>query len=280
MSIPRLDSAPGKRAAQDSGSSDAGAGPGPGPGGGSGSSSSSSSCTASSSASSSSVQQRPTKQQRPSPRPAAVDAPAPVEGAEIDIGAQLEVRWHLNMDDSEVDVWWKCTVEAKAEGALAVEATSTLRQQQAWVLLYRAMPEYSYEEERRTVAFVGDHMLIDLDTRREVMIAAAAEGVEEEQVEEGAGLMHFRREGESAEPPPLLEVGTAIKARWSGGDEYYAGFVAGINYDGTYAVEYADHDREDAVRRELIEVVEDAAGGADGGGWPLLLPLARSPRGC
>ena len=68
--------------------------------------------------------------------------------------------------------------------------------------------------------------------------------------------MLWRAEGDSTEPPPLLQMGTRVKARWRGGEQYHAGRILGLNLDGTYKVDYADNQLELSVAREFFEVVE------------------------
>jgi hypothetical protein len=97
------------------------------------------------------------------------------------------------------------------------------------------------------VSFVAKHLLVDLQTRR--ASAASGGGLEE-------GVMQWRVAGDDHEPPELLHVGTRIKARWQGQEEYHAGRVAGLNMDGTYRVDYADGHFEESVTRDLMEVVE------------------------
>ena len=46
----------------------------------------------------------------------------------------------------------------------------------------------------------------------------------------------------------------SVKARFKGGDSWFAGRITALNTDGTYAVHYADGDIETHVARDLIEV--------------------------
>jgi hypothetical protein len=50
-------------------------------------------------------------------------------------------------------------------------------------------------------------------------------------------------------------VPCSIKARFKGGDTWYAGKISALNRDGSYAVHYADGDMESNVHRDLIEVI-------------------------
>ena len=166
-------------------------------------------------------------------------------GVELRRGMALEVRWMVEQstedgESSSEAVWWPCTlgdVAAASEGDGDWEGTLT----------YDAMLERGFDAEKRTVSFVAAHLLVDLQTRR--ASAASGGGAEE-------GIMQWRVAGDEHEPPELLHVGTRIKARWQGREEYHAGRVAGLNMDGTYRVDYADGAFEESVARELIEVVE------------------------
>jgi hypothetical protein len=56
-----------------------------------------------------------------------------------------------------------------------------------------------------------------------------------------------------------LDVGVAIEARYGGDAKYYPGKIEKDNGDGTYAIVYADGDREPGVARGLIRAVQAAA---------------------
>ena len=166
-------------------------------------------------------------------------------GVELRRGMALEVRWMVEQstedgESSSEAVWWPCTL---GDVAAASEGDGDWE----WTLTYDAMLERGFDAEKRTVSFVAAHLLVDLQTRR--ASAASGGGAEE-------GIMQWRVAGDEHEPPELLHVGTRIKARWQGGEEYHAGRVAGLNLDGTYRVDYADGAFEESVARELIEVVE------------------------
>lgn len=165
-------------------------------------------------------------------------------GVELRRGMQLEVRWVIEGgeegSDAEV-VWWPCTLGE------AVASNDCSSDHLEWTLAYDAMPERGFGAEERTVSFTAKYLLVDVQTRRE---SAASGGGQEE------GLMQWREAGDEHEPQELLQVGTRIKGRWQGGEEYHAGRVAGLNLDGTYRVDYADGNYENSVARDLIEVVE------------------------
>lgn len=187
--------------------------------------------------------------QAPGPSPAE-KASSERTGVELKRGVQLEVRWVIEQTNEDTgkseseSIWWACTLG----DAVAGEGTPGVWE---WMLTYDAMPERGFDAEERTVRFVSKHLLIDVQTRR--ASAGSGGGAEE-------GMMQWRVAGDEHEPPELLHVGTRIKARWQGGEEYHAGRVAGINMDGTYRVDYADGSLEESVDRDLMEVVEvDAA---------------------
>ena len=166
-------------------------------------------------------------------------------GVELRRGMALEVRWVVEQSTEEGQssseaIWWPCTL---GDAAAASEGVGDWE----WTLTYDSMLERGFDAEKRTVSFVAAHLLVDLQTRR--ASAASGGGAEE-------GIMQWRVAGNEHEPPELLHVGTRIKARWQGGDEYHAGRVAGLNMDGTYRVDYADGSFEESVARELMEVVE------------------------
>ena len=188
----------------------------------------------------------------PEPPPAAAvpGAPAPAEaqcGVEVRAGMRLEVRWTI----ADETIWWPCTIEGvRGDGGDLRELGNE------WEVTYDAMPEYEYEEEHRRVIFVGRELLVDLETRREA-----------EDGEAEGGLMQWRPEGDSSEPDELLQAGTRVKARWQGGPTFHTGRVAALNYDGTYAIDYADGDVEPEVPRNLIEVVEIDDASSEGGDY-------------
>eukprot|EP01043_Picozoa_sp_COSAG02_P063256 COSAG02_NODE_8918_length_2400_cov_3.677097_2_plen_337_part_00 len=185
---------------------------------------------------------------------AEASGPSPAEkacseqtGVELRCGMQLEVRWVVEQPNEETGestseaIWWGCTLG----DAVASEDKATGDWE--WKLTYDAMLERGFDAEDRTVSFVAKHLLVDLQTRR--ASAASGGGLEE-------GVMQWRVAGDEHEPPELLHVGTRIKARWQGQEEFHAGRVAGLNMDGTYRVDYADGHFEESVTRDLMEVVE------------------------
>ena len=71
-------------------------------------------------------------------------------------------------------------------------------------------------------------------------------------------------EEEAEEEAPLpegsLPLGTAVKARYQGGERYCAGVIHAAHADGTYDVLYEDRVLEQYVPLDVIEVVEMDAG--------------------
>ena len=193
---------------------------------------------------------------KPSPRDesrSAVEAELSAKvGVQMRSGMRLEVRWVLEEGGGEaegaaaaeptesVPIWWACTL-----GAAAATADASVGRE--WTVRYDAMEERGFGVEERLVAFQSKELLVDTQTRRD---SAGSGGGGEE------GLMQWRVEGDSTEPPSLLQMGTRVKARWRGGEQYHAGRILGLNLDGTYKVDYADNQLELSVARDLIEVVE------------------------
>jgi hypothetical protein len=89
----------------------------------------------------------------------------------------------------------------------------------------------------------------------------------------------------SGQPSSGFGFGAAIKSRFGGKRTYFPGKISNVNSNGTYAIEYADGDKEDNVAAELvraageIESVEDAV--AEGGclavGRPVLARFEGEP---
>ena len=75
---------------------------------------------------------------------------------------------------------------------------------------------------------------------------------------EAEGEVEGEEEAEAGSPVPegALALGTAVKARYQGGDKYCAGMIHAANPDGTHDVLYDDHVLEQGVPRDMIEVVE------------------------
>jgi len=213
---------------------------------------------------------------RPSllPAPALEDAILQIKmkfNVEMEIGKRLEVCWEVVDDAPEVDekeetsadaptestatdavevdpehVWWGCRV-AELVGLDSEDGP-------VWNLVYDAkvVDGKEFAPEERNVAFCGKNMLIDLESN-------------ERRVGGGdLGLMQWRVEGSKDDLPPLLPVGLSIKARFKGGDTWYAGKITALNRDGSYAIHYADGDMESNVHRDMIEFVEDEEDEAEG----------------
>jgi hypothetical protein len=51
------------------------------------------------------------------------------------------------------------------------------------------------------------------------------------------------------------QVGERVDAKWKGGSQFYAGTIAAVNRDGTFAVHYDDGDKDGAVAESSIKFV-------------------------
>lgn len=173
----------------------------------------------------------------------ALDVASKTSGIHFDVSkTRLEVCWEVADDEAEdpkpITLWWGCTV--------AELVSEHPRHGPVWLLKYdeKDVDTKTFDAEERTVVFCTSDLLIDLD--------AASEG--------GGGgskgLMQWRLEGASTEPAPILPVGQPVKARFRGGEAWFAGSVKDLHTDGTYDITYEDGDEETAVARELIEPVE------------------------
>ena len=161
----------------------------------------------------------------------AVEAASKASGVSFEVGkTRLEVCWEVADDEAEdpkaIKLWWGCT--------LAELVAEHPKHGPIWLLKYdeKDVDAKTFDAEERTVVFCTPDLLMDLD--------AAAEG--------GGGgskgLMQWRLEGASTELAPILPVGQPVKARFRGGEVWFAGCVKDLHTDGTYHIVYEDGDEE------------------------------------
>ena len=208
--------------------------------------------------------------------PAKVARPTGIalDAARLAVGERIEVLWEVEMSDgADERVWWGAVIKA-AEDDDNAESSSAAGEVR---LEYEAQHGFGTEERRVLVlegSYVWDRVLGErLPFRKEgeegPPLAEAEEGeesagIKEEGAEDDDGEEQAEADDEDGDegPPPegALPVGTAVKARFQGGERAYAGTIHKARADGTYDVLYdADQVLEEGVPLDVIQVVEMSA---------------------
>jgi hypothetical protein len=185
-----------------------------------------------------------------------------LSSANLAVGERVEVLWEVEMSDgSDEKIWWGAVILADAEGG---DEPGACR------LEYEA--QHGFETEQRRVVIIEGSFLWDAALKEQLPYrkegcegpvlpeaeeAEAADGPTIEDGEEGGDDDEDEDEDDGPPPEDSLPKGTAVKARFQGGDRAYAGTIHKARRDGTYDVLYdADHVLEEGVPRDVIEVVE------------------------
>ena len=169
---------------------------------------------------------------------AALPTGMPLSELGLTTGGRIEVLWEVEMsDDTDEKIWWGATL-LEAEGEAKVGEAS---------IRYDGRDGFA-EETRRIVISSGSRMW---DTDLNEGLPWRVQGSTWEPKDAAAA-----EEGESAEAEQEpLPVGSAVKARFQGGDIWHAATVAAENDDGTLDVLYEDRTLEQGIPREFVRAV-------------------------
>lgn len=154
-------------------------------------------------------------------------------------GSRIEVLWEVEMsDDTDEKIWWGATL-LEAEGDAKVGETS---------IRYDGRDGFS--EETKRIVFASPTRMWDVDLSEGLPWRVQGSTWEPKDDPEAAD------QGESAEAEQeALPVGSAVKARFQGGDIWHAATVAAENDDGTLDVLYEDRTLEQGIPREFVRAV-------------------------
>lgn len=173
------------------------------------------------------------------PEAAAAVPPTGVPLSELSLaaGSRIEVMWEVEMsDDTDEKIWWGATLlEAEAEAEVG-EAS------------IRYDGRDGFAEETKRIVFASPTRMWDVALSEGLPWRVQGSTWEpKDDPEEAAEEAEAEQEA--------LPVGSAVKARFQGGDTWHAATVAAENDDGTLDVLYEDRTLEQGIPREFVRAV-------------------------